>query len=247
MCWCISLHTPLQACVQRCLTKTEPCSRLLTFAWEGSLVAECSLNLVWITWPHGKPFFFCLMSCDASATESNISTNSFWLEFLFLSCFTSDALSFFFASSHISILLVSHPFFFFLVFSSYHHFFHFPFHPLSLPGGHLGRCDLWPAVSERVRVRERDREWKWGGGLEQGPTETSSRLQHPVPLPRPGPPPNVWGKHLQSCHVIISVMHFFMLTKSTSSNLVRSSTWKLSSMREGLRWVSMLEHSQICN
>lgn len=138
-------------------------------------------------------------------------------------------------------------FFFFLVFSSYHHFFHFPFHPLSLPGGHLGRCDLWPAVSERVRVRERDREWKWGGGLEQGPTETSSRLQHPVPLPRPGPPPNVWGKHLQSCHVIISVMHFFMLTKSTSSNLVRSSTWKLSSMREGLRWVSMLEHSQICN
>lgn len=44
----------------------EPPSRLLMFAWEGSLVAECSLNF---GLTHLMKNDLCLMPCDAYATE----------------------------------------------------------------------------------------------------------------------------------------------------------------------------------
>lgn len=173
----------------------EPFSCLLTFAWEGSLVDECSLNcgLNHLTWKWSVPnAMWCLRNWIFTETELSercrwISELTLWFFFPFLSLlFYWCPLPIF--SSH---LLSSHSYFFFHpLFSIFLFLFvlsrplpsrplsfcwraHFLststsscFHTLSLSGGCFGPRDLWPPVSERVCViRGRSRKWKWRRGV----------------------------------------------------------------------------------
>lgn len=164
----------------------EPFSRLLTFAWEGSLVAECSLyfGLDHLTsWKRSLPnAMWCLHSWTEILWKN-------WIDFIIFSlpfflCFSTDALSPFFltsVSSHshslhllfsifLFLFVLSRPLpprpFFFLCPRACILFLLLLFHTFSLSGGCFGPCDLWPPVSERVSVfGGRGRKRKRGGGV----------------------------------------------------------------------------------
>lgn len=115
----------------------EPFSCLLTFAWEGSLVDECSLNcgLNHLTWKWSVPnAMWCLRNWIF--TETEFSERCRWIWFLnwlydffppFFLCFSTDALSPFFLHTyshliHTSFSILCFPSFCFCLF----------FHVLSL-------------------------------------------------------------------------------------------------------------------
>lgn len=164
----------------------EPVSRLLTFAWDGSLVAECSLNF---GLDHLTSWKWSLLNamwclCNWIFTERKI----LWKMLVdliifssFLLCFSTDASSVFL---HIQLILFTlfsifcFPSFCCLFVCSFLSILHLStcslplflsllsFYTFSLSGGHLGPSDLWPPGSERVSVVSRwNRKWEWWGGV----------------------------------------------------------------------------------